>query len=229
MQLVDALRPWKDLMGCTEAFKVETAAAYTWTQKALQDSELPPEEVFGGSSSFWGQLTLRVIRSYPYRPMYRLDQARVLRYELEMVRLSREPYYTVRSRLEELDTELGSPMRPYFLTSLILPALPRVQFAVAKARAELRATTAGLACETYRADTGSYPTALDDLVPAYLPELPVDPFTGTPLLYRLTDEEVAVYSVGKNGTDDGSYKEETGEGGALLHPGADDVAWRVPR
>lgn len=75
----------------------------------------------------------------------------------------------------------------------------------------LLAATA-LAIQLYRADhNGALPPALDDLVPAYLPSLPNDPLApGGPLRYRRGDLNAqdplarpAVYSVGRDGADDG--------------------------
>jgi hypothetical protein len=160
--------------------------------------------------------------------LYRLDQAQLVRLELDLVDLSQEPYYTARERLEELSTELESLPRPYVLTRGLAPALTKLQMAVARAQAWVRTARIGLALETYRAQTGSYPDSLSALVPGILPEVPVDPFTDTPLLYRLSDVEVLVYSVGSNGIDDGGLK-ETEKAGKKLNPGTDDIAWRVRR
>ena len=63
-----------------------------------------------------------------------------------------------------------------------------------------------IACQLYLRKTGSLPTNLEALVPDDLLEVPLDPFssTGSPLIYRQTSEaEAELYSVGKNGIDDG--------------------------
>ena len=50
------------------------------------------------------------------------------------------------------------------------------------------------------------PTAtLDKLVPAYLPELPLDPHSGRPLLYRAAAADFLLYSVGKDRIDNGGH------------------------
>lgn len=59
-----------------------------------------------------------------------------------------------------------------------------------------------VACERYRLVNGQWPATLDVLVPNYLAAVPLDSFTGKPLLYRLLPEGVVVYSVGKDGNDD---------------------------
>jgi hypothetical protein len=60
-----------------------------------------------------------------------------------------------------------------------------------------------LAIERYRLSHGRLPAGLDDLVPDYLPETPLDPFDGRPLRYRLREPGFTVYSIGPDQTDDG--------------------------
>lgn len=224
-QLCDCLARWEGLIGTTEALEVETAGAYFWSEQARQDAKT----LAGLLTPRVWTWTARIMVSYPYRPIYRLDQARLLRYELELVDLSRKPYYMVQDRLNEFDAEIRSHSKVFFLTRRLVPVLPRLQMVVTKARAQARTTQLGLALEAHREGTGSYPDSIEALVPDILPELPVDPFTGKNFLYRLTDEELVVYSAAKNGMDDGGLKEEVGERGVLLNPGADDIAWRIPR
>jgi len=61
---------------------------------------------------------------------------------------------------------------------------------------------AALACERYRLVQGNWPPTLSALVPQYLSAIPLDPFSGQPLLYRLLPDGVVIYSVGTNGVDD---------------------------
>jgi type II secretory pathway pseudopilin PulG len=45
------------------------------------------------------------------------------------------------------------------------------------------------AIAAYRKDNGRYPRTLQELVPKYLPRIPVDPATGTATTWRLITEE----------------------------------------
>src|SRR5262249_29164721 len=47
------------------------------------------------------------------------------------------------------------------------------------------ATVAAIALELYRRAHGAYPASLAELVPEFLPTVPVDRFDGNPLKYRL--------------------------------------------
>ena len=74
---------------------------------------------------------------------------------------------------------------------------------------ERRATATILAMRLYAADhDGQYPQSLNQLVPKYLPDLPIDPMAanGRPLAYQMPKgprATVFLYSVGSNGIDEG--------------------------
>ena len=61
-----------------------------------------------------------------------------------------------------------------------------------------------LALQAYRMEHGAFPTTLTALVPAYLPEIPDDPFARAGSLhYRLYGQKYLLYSIGPDGKDDG--------------------------
>jgi hypothetical protein len=47
------------------------------------------------------------------------------------------------------------------------------------------------------------PAGLEELAPKYLPSVPLDPFIGLPLHYRQLPKGYVVYSVDRDGRDDG--------------------------
>ena len=57
--------------------------------------------------------------------------------------------------------------------------------------------------ERFRRDRAALPGALTDLVPAYLSDVPVDPHSGRPLLFRPAAGAYTIYSVGPDQKDDG--------------------------
>ena len=61
------------------------------------------------------------------------------------------------------------------------------------------ATLALFALELARADTVALPASLDELVPRYLPSVPLDPFDGKPLRYSASKQ--VIHSVGTDGKD----------------------------
>ena len=60
-----------------------------------------------------------------------------------------------------------------------------------------------MAIRVYALANGREPASLAELVPALLPAVPVDPYSGKPLVYRLDPKGFVLYSVGPNGRDDG--------------------------
>jgi hypothetical protein len=72
--------------------------------------------------------------------------------------------------------------------------------------ANRRLAATALAVMLYRADHGgAFPQTLDDLVPQYLPAVPVDPLAvrGATIGYVADGERPRIYSVGDNGVDNG--------------------------
>ena len=81
----------------------------------------------------------------------------------------------------------------------------------------------------YRADHGSYPAKLADLVPKYIVELPRDIFNDAEPHYRRENAGYVLYSVGSNGKDDGGRGFEHGrQGDECREKGWDDLVVRMP-
>jgi len=90
-----------------------------------------------------------------------------------------------------------------FLSSMLFNVLTTFPQTRAGQRTWLRGTLVSLALQIYYCDHGEYPDTLDVLVPTYLDELPMDPFTGEPFHYENMAGDFRLYSYGRNGVDDG--------------------------
>lgn len=64
---------------------------------------------------------------------------------------------------------------------------------------------AALAAELVRRRHGKWPETLDELVPDFLPSVPVDPCSDQPIKVASTPNGFKVYSVGRDGNDDGGF------------------------
>lgn len=73
---------------------------------------------------------------------------------------------------------------------------------VTQSEARVVLSPVGVALAAYQASTGEFPKSLRALVPKYLPELPLDPYTGKQLVYRVDGQGALVYSLGQNLADD---------------------------
>ena len=80
----------------------------------------------------------------------------------------------------------------------------------ARAQARLEAAHIALAATRYHLENGKLPTKPDELVPAFLDEIPIDPFDGQPMRYKPTADGAVVYSVGPNRVDDGGIEKKEG-------------------
>ena len=112
------------------------------------------------------------------------------------------------------DTILGTCSRQYrsaliadTVESLLLPGMRGVEAATIRCRALTTLTRTAAALAAWRADQPAgvppYPEQLDALVPRYLPAVPIDPFTDTPLIYERRGDGYLLASVGQNGVYDG--------------------------
>jgi len=121
---------------------------------------------------------------------------------------------------------------------LILPAVDKARRTFRAVRTERDALLVMLALERFWDEQGSYPHALDQLVPEQLAAIPADPFAdNAPLRYRLVDPDsddpmtaYVLYSVGHNGTDEGGTENPSLVGRGLTDPdhGADHILNRLP-
>lgn len=133
---------------------------------------------------------------------------------------SGEPYYEL---IDFLDKERIVPWY-YRATGVLLADFRGVFVKEATLEAMMLTTQAGLACKIYKNNTGHYPENLEALVPEILAKVPIDPFTGKPLVYKIENGELLIYSLGSNLKDDG------GRGTymitQLVMEKDDDWAWR---
>jgi len=117
------------------------------------------------------------------------------------------------------------------LLSILTPALERAAVMGHRHRTNVEATITILALLRYKADKGSYPENLRQLITGgYLKELPMDAFSGRPLVYKKTDDNFILYSVGLNYTDDGGEVAKDEDGGIRRWADEGDVVfWPVPK
>lgn len=127
-----------------------------------------------------------------------------------------KPYYQERARLSSLAQWRGG-----LFTQIFVPAISGPFRTAGKVEATDGAATTAIAVTQYRLDHGDMPRRLSDLIPAYLDQLPRDPFNGEPLRLVIKSNNWVVYSVGPDGKDDGGTpvdnRTETGDVVFSLH------------
>jgi hypothetical protein len=154
------------------------------------------------STTSFGRLVSR-ISAWLIRPVLRSELIWVKNYWDKLQDIVSDDYYRVRENLKQLSLEAAHPPWYFRLAGGLLPDVHSAIMKEATLEAMMLATRTGLACKIYKARTGRYPTGLEALVPDILPEVPIDPFTGKPLVYKIENGELLVYSLGSNEKDDG--------------------------
>ncbi len=102
-----------------------------------------------------------------------------------------------------------------------VPAVARVR---AQYGAHSDALLITLALLRYRHDRGRFPRDLQELLSAdYLSQLPMDPYSGEPLVYKQTENNFMLYSLGQDFDDDGGTHSDWGR----YERGGDYVFWPV--
>ncbi len=83
--------------------------------------------------------------------------------------------------------------------------------------AEHDATIAVIALYRHRLKYDTFPDALGDLVPEFLPYLPLDPINGQPMRYKVVNSNPVLYSISADHIDNGGTRNEDG---GDVYPGA---------
>ena len=104
---------------------------------------------------------------------------------------------------DQLGQEAAALPPRYILTRAMFWSIGRAFTLSIMSTAQLRAARVGSAVERYRLETGDFPQQLDQLVPNYLAQIPLDPFDEKPLRYRVTERAAKIYSIGEDGVDGG--------------------------
>jgi hypothetical protein len=138
------------------------------------------------------------------------DAAQMLVFLTEAIRISRLPYPESFAQVDRLSSVWESlenrllGKRRFKLANLFLPGvLSGTLVLQARAMATRDVVDCLLAIKRHELQHGTPPASLRELVPNFLPDVPLDPFDKNPLRYRQSDGKCAVYSIGVNGVDDG--------------------------
>ncbi len=156
-----------------------------------------------------------------YAPALQSDHALYLRSMHAFMQEARQPYWI---NGPKQDRNINFPWYST-ITRLILPALAPSRTHMVALQANARVTRTGLALLRHKLAHGAYPLSLAEIDPAFLPEIPPDPFTGQPLVYRPEADGFVLYSLGENLKDDNGTEESTDN----KKTKAFDIVWRMSR
>jgi hypothetical protein len=209
-------------MTISEADLLSLSAALTVTNLAAIKECMVTERCFG---LFWAEYFKSIADqmesglSRPLSKLFRVYEARLVYHEddlLQYLEWTQQcfavldlPFTNAFVRLRSIEAR-NEVSRVSFLDGLRRKRLsplnvvnePRVSLYLlneAQGVARVRVTVVALAIQRWRQQHGQeLPNSLADLVPAYLPALPTDPFDAVPLRYTRLATNYVVYSVGRD-------------------------------
>jgi hypothetical protein len=135
-----------------------------------------------------------------YRPFFDEDRAASLRAFRLLIDSFDLPLHEQRKFADALIKQFRRRETP--LTSSLLPVTVKVIASDQRTVASLECARIAVACELYRRKHQAWPKSLEDIPKQWLPEIPLDPYDGKPLRYRILPESIRVYTVGEDGLDD---------------------------
>lgn len=144
-----------------------------------------------------------------FRPILQADLARLLEIEDKLVVAMQTQNAQTIFDAATIDTTPGPRTIAGGISSLMFwsvgPSMERANVMFLRCIAQRRAAAVVLAAKLFYADHQRWPDSLEEMVPAYLPHVPSDPFAapGAPLGFRTDAPLPIVYSVGEDLKDDG--------------------------
>jgi hypothetical protein len=179
------------------ALRAERALAHRMMdaiEKGQLDLEQSVEGRKGSNVTAWGR-----VQGFFLVPWVRHSHAVYLGMATRPVEVARRP-------LPEWRAEVVSGMaRPKDkdapLAEVLASSVWKILEAVQRKQAVVRCAATALAAERFRREKGRWPERLAELTPAYLKEVPADPYDGAPLRTKRTEDGLIVYSIGQDGID----------------------------
>ena len=189
-------------------------------------------EIFGGdknaikSAAYVSAGLLHAGRDDTLAQAYRLFDR-----QEELLKMTPYQMYLLNNGRELDDDELLSslPEHKYFLIHWFSPSIRAISIRVNNERVINRALITILALEKWRIERGDYPEVLDELVEAgFLEQLPIDPWSDKPLVYKKSNDDFLLYGVGRNFKDDNGQVIRDNNGNIdLFAEEGDMVFWPV--
>jgi hypothetical protein len=180
-------------------------AMHDITLQRVADGDVSLDEFAGPLGNRNPSLYDRLVSWYAAPPLAAGNRATMLRHMTEMTQLAQLPRGQRRQRVAEVEADLRSKKgdRKYIFYTLLSPAISRVFDVRDRQLASIRCARTALAAEQFRVThKGRWPQTIEQLVPNFLPEVPIDPFTDDPLEMEEHDGVLIISSVGSDGLAD---------------------------
>ncbi|MHC4336827.1 MAG: hypothetical protein ACYSTG_02615 [Planctomycetota bacterium] len=192
----------------------------------LEDLGMINSGDFSIFEKFWAELP-HILFTHPNKQETR-EMAE--RYYAFWKKMARKSPASTRSEGIDLKSQSSEIIKGNILLEILAPRFGRVIEISYHKRTEFRALVTIIGLLRYKSDKGCYPENLQELMTAgYLNELPMDPWSDRPLVYKKTDDDFTLYSVGEDFEDDGGEVIRDYDGRVRMWEGEGDaVFWPVP-
>jgi hypothetical protein len=223
-ELAEAIEELENDQALTRAFVGERCLGLDGIQ-GLRTGRIPLEEIFNP----WEPEPSWIRPLWPLckaTGLVELDEKRYLDIMEQLVKATQLPLPESIDASHAVNEEVEHLPRWRVLSRLLLGSLSTSVNKAGGCAAKVRDAQTAIAVERYRAANGKLPDELSDLIPTFLPAVPVDPFDGMPLRYKKLAKGYVVYSVGEDREDNGGA--ETNSNGCSYGPGT-DITFTVER
>jgi hypothetical protein len=113
-----------------------------------------------------------------------------------------------RAGIEAFNAELRRRWPRYRVSAMLAPSIIPVRREQLAARMRCLLGAVALAAEEFRMEKGRWPENLQEIVPKYLKTVPEDAFGTGPVRYRRDETGARLYSLGRDGIDNGGRTRE---------------------
>jgi hypothetical protein len=161
----------------------------------------PPSDAQQESGGFWSRALVWFVR-----PALRVGHARTLEELDRTIRYARLQPFEREARKLRLPIDEPQPWWWRTVSPAILGGLSRAVRSGDEHRAMMTIASTAVALRRCRLERGSYPEHLDELNPVYLPDMPVDPFTGREPEYVRTGAGFTLKAAVPAGTQEATRK-----------------------
>ncbi|MEN6308097.1 MAG: hypothetical protein ABFD91_10110 [Anaerohalosphaeraceae bacterium] len=185
---------------CFTASRFGRSHLYLPRLKEITDSDLTIDDQL----AFVALKGFQVLFTHPDKDET-LKQMEILYAEFE--KGVRQTPAAMKAQNPEIQKKLEAFSEKNIFIRYLMPALAKVAERSHRSRVDSMATLTIIAILQYHKEHGQYPESLSALAEGgLLRQLPMDPYSDKPLVYRRTEEGFVLYSAGMNLTDDGGVE-----------------------
>lgn len=187
----------------TDAYRAELAGSIDLLNQVEKDPKVLGATIFNNDGARDSRLTYALF----FHSWIDHNKASYLGYFHEKIILpvkSKGGYLAIKRDDSDTQSELGSSINPRkIFARIMVPATTMITKRTAQLHATLTQAATTCALERYYLINQSYPDQLQDLVPNFAAELPLDPMDHKPMRYQKTgDDHYQLHSIGWDGNDD---------------------------